>query len=44
MAEDKKLLYFCWDSNNGKEFEQKIKIENSIQKEIEDNKSRKSGS
>ena len=38
MAEDKAALYCRWDSSNGKEFERKIKIENSIQNEIDNNK------
>ncbi len=37
MAENKKLLYCEWDSSNGREFERKIKIENNIQKEIDNN-------
>ena len=38
MAEDKDVLQCQWDSNNGKEFERKIKIENNIQNEIENNR------
>ena len=38
MAEDKKVLFCRWDSSNGKEFERKIKIENNIQNEIDNNK------
>ncbi len=38
MAEDKGVLYCRWDSSNGKEFERKIKIENSIHNEIDNNK------
>ncbi|MBQ2966588.1 MAG: EAL domain-containing protein [Clostridia bacterium] len=38
MAADKKVLYCQWDSSNGKAFERKIKIENNIQNEIENNK------
>lgn len=38
MAEDKERLFCQWDSANGKEFERKIKIENSIQEEIEKNR------
>ncbi len=38
MAEDKEILYCQWDSSNGKEFERKIKIENNIQNEIDNNK------
>ena len=38
IAEDKDILYFQWDSSNGKEFERKIKIENNIQSEIDNNR------
>ena len=38
MAEDKDVLYCQWDSSNGKEFERKIKIENNIQNEIDNNR------
>ena len=38
MAEDKSVLYCGWDNLNGKEFERKIKIENNIKKEIDNNK------
>ena len=38
IAEDKSVLYCRWDSSNGKEFERKIKIENSIQDEIDNNR------
>ncbi len=38
IAENKDILYCQWDSSNGKEFERKIKIENSIQNEIESNR------
>jgi len=38
MAEDKEVLYCRWDSSNGKEFERKIKIENNIQSEIDNNR------
>lgn len=38
MAEDKSLLYCGWNNLNGKEFERKIKIENNIKKEIDNNK------
>ena len=38
MAEDKDVLYCQWDSSNGKEFERKLKIENSIQNEIDNNR------
>ena len=38
MAEDKECLYFRWDSMNGRAFERKIKIENSIQEEIDNNR------
>ena len=38
MAEDQNTLYCQWDSSNGKEFERKIKIENNIQNEIDNNR------
>ncbi len=38
MAEHKNELYYQWDSTNGKEFERKVKIENNIQSEIDNNK------
>ena len=38
IAENKDVLYCQWDSSNGKEFERKIKIENNIQSEIENNR------
>jgi len=38
MAEDKEVLHCQWDSLNGKEFERKIKIENNIQNEIDNNR------
>ena len=38
IAEDKKVLLCQWDSANGKAFERKIKIENSIQNEIDNNR------
>lgn len=38
MAEDKGVLYCRWDNLNGKEFERKIKIENSIHNEIDNNR------
>ncbi|MDO5477662.1 MAG: EAL domain-containing protein [Clostridia bacterium] len=38
MAEDKDVLYARWDSSNGKAFERKIKIENNIHNEIDNNK------
>lgn len=38
IAEDKNTLYFQWDNSNGKAFERKIKIENNIQNEIDNNK------
>lgn len=38
MAEDKDVLYCRWDNTNGKEFERKIKIENTIQSEIDNNR------
>lgn len=38
MAEDKDVLYCRWDSTNVKAFERKIKIENNIQYEIDNNR------
>jgi len=38
IAENKGVLHCQWDSTNGKEFERKIKIENNIQNEIENNR------
>lgn len=38
MAESKDVLYFRWDNSSGKEFERKLKIENSIHNEIDNNK------
>ncbi len=38
IAEDKDILHCRWDNSNGKEFERKIKIENNIQKEIDNNR------
>ena len=38
IAEDKSELYCEWDSSNGKNFERKIKIENNIQNEIDNNR------
>lgn len=38
MAEDEDVLYCRWDSSNGKEFERKIKIENTIQDAIDNNR------
>jgi EAL domain-containing protein (putative c-di-GMP-specific phosphodiesterase class I) len=38
MAEDKETAYCRWDSSNGKEFERKISIENSIRSEIDNNR------
>jgi EAL domain-containing protein (putative c-di-GMP-specific phosphodiesterase class I) len=38
IAEDKNVLYCQWDSSNGKAFERKIKIENNIQNEIDNNR------
>lgn len=38
IAENKKVLRCQWDRLNGKEFERKIKIENNIQNEIENNR------
>ena len=38
IAHDKNVLYYQWDSSNGKEFERKIKIENNIKNEIDNNR------
>lgn len=38
IAENKKVLYCQWDKTSGKEFERKIKIENSIKNEINNNR------
>ena len=38
IAENKNMLLCRWDSSNGKAFERKIKIENNIQSEIDNNK------
>ena len=38
IAEHKNILYSEWDSINGREFERKIKIENNIQNEIDNNR------
>ena len=38
MAEDRGVLYCRWDSSKGKDFERKIKIENNIQQEIDNNR------
>ena len=38
MAVDKDILYCQWDNCNGKQFEKKIKIENNIQSEIDNNR------
>jgi len=38
IAADKNVLYCQWDSSNGKAFERKIKIENNIQNEIDNNR------
>ena len=38
IAENKNVLYCHWDSSNGKAFERKIKIENNIQNEIDNNR------
>lgn len=38
IAEDKETLYYKWDINSGKEFDKKIKIENNIQNEIDNNR------
>lgn len=38
MASDKDTLSCMWDSTNGKEFERKLSIENSIRNEIDNNR------
>ena len=38
MAEDKDVLYCRWDNTSGKAFERKIKIENNIHSEIDNNR------
>ena len=38
MAVDKGVVHCRWDNTSGKEFERKIKIENSIQSEISNNR------
>ena len=38
IAENKNILYCQWDTANGKAFERKIKIENNIQNEIDNNR------
>ena len=38
IAEDQNILYCQWDTSNGKAFERKIKIENNIQSEINQNR------
>ena len=38
IAEMKEILHCQWDSSNGREFERKIKIENNIQNEIDNNR------
>lgn len=38
IAESKDVLYYRWDSLSEREFEKKLKIENSIQNEIENNR------
>ena len=38
MAEDRDDLYCQWDSANGKEFERKLKMENTINSEIDNNR------
>lgn len=38
IAEDKGDLYCQWNSTNGREFERKLKIENNIQSEINNNR------
>ncbi len=38
IAVDKNVLHCQWDSSNGKAFERKMKIENNIQSEIDNNR------
>lgn len=38
IAENKNVIHCQWDTSNGKAFERKIKIENSIQNEIDSNR------
>ncbi len=38
IADDRDDLYCQWDSSNGKDFERKLKIENNIRNEIENNR------
>ena len=38
IADDRDDIYCQWDSSNGKDFERKLKIENSIRNEIENNR------
>ena len=38
IAEDKDILYYRWDNLSDREFEKKLKIENNIQNEIENNR------
>ncbi len=38
MAEDKRVLCCQWEASDGKAFERKIKIENNIQNEIDNNR------
>lgn len=38
MAEDKTRVYCEWDNSGGKEFERKIKIENTIHSELDNNR------
>lgn len=38
MAQAEKQLYVQWDSNSGRELQKRIKIENNIQKEIDNNR------
>ncbi len=37
IAENKDVLYCQWDNRSGREFERKLKIENNIQNEIDNN-------
>lgn len=38
IAENQNMLYCQWDTSNGRAFEKKIKIENNIQNEIDNNR------
>ena len=38
LAKNEKLPFVKWDATSGKAFEQRIKIENNIEKEIDNNR------